>query len=61
MFVLVTGPESSGTRWVSTLCAAALGVEGHETWNGNEQIHDFTNAVMHRSLPHGTRTGFFEH
>lgn len=58
MFILVTGPESSGTRWVSQLCASALGIQGHEKWDGVNRISDVKNAVMHRSLPHGGNDEF---
>ena len=58
MFVLVTGPESSGTRWVSKLCARSLGLDPAAKWDGTDLIHNGTNCVMHRSLPHGNRHHF---
>lgn len=60
MFILVTGPESSGTRWVSQICAGALNIHGHDTWNGHDRINDTMHGVLHRSLPHGSRNGFLD-
>lgn len=60
MFVLVTGPESSGTRWVSRLCARALNIDGHGQWGGVDIIHNDQHGVLHRSLPHGKRANFID-
>lgn len=58
---LVTGLESSCTRYVSILLARNLGVlPDGETWNGHDRIHRGGIHVFHRSLPHGGRDNYID-
>lgn len=60
MKVLVVGPESSGSRWVSKICAFLLKVKGWEKWDADRRatINDGEHIVTHLSWPYGPRFDF---
>lgn len=55
---LVTGLESSCTRYVSVLLASNLGLIPVGGWDGHDELGDENFLVTHRSLPHGSRDAF---
>lgn len=51
--IFVIGPETSGTRFVSKLLAADLGIPNAKAWDGVFATADAKDAVFHVSLPWG--------
>ncbi len=51
-FILVTGPESTGSRLIARTIATAIGICNFEEWDGHGDRKSETDFVMHRSLPH---------
>lgn len=58
MNFLVTGLESSCTRYVSKILAENLGITPRDGWNGHNKAEGNGHSVVHRSLPHKDRDNF---
>ena len=53
--VLVTGPESSGSRLVARIVSRALGIQDFEQYNGIGTSYKGADLVEHFSLPSGAQ------